>query len=486
MPIQQAIGQYCIARRLLLRAWCLCCLLILAGCVPGLSSTTPPAVQGSEWRQTGVAQAPFRMPVLATPTPTVTATIVPTTASTSTPLPSIVSTPTDLSLLPTPTLPVLDQQQRAEVFDRVWQLVADHYLYVDFGGVDWAQIKEQYRPQALAAGTSDQFYAMLTAMVDELGDWHSRFEDPQTAFKQQALADNKETYVGVGIATMPVDEGLLVTTVFPNSPATEIGIRRRDMIVAIDGEPVNHADPGMSGIPGSEVRLTVLSTDGETRDLTVQRRTVLAQIVPEATLLPQTGIGYLLIPSFWPQDMPDKVISELRQLLDQNGGQLEGLIIDLRGNSGGWRTVLEGVLAHFVQGDVGTFYNQRTTYPLTIIPSALYDQLRAAPMVVLVDENTESYAEVFAAVLQSAQRSQVVGASTAGNTETIFAYDLDDGSRLWLAQEGFRLPDESEIEGIGVTPDQPLAVDWMRFSEAHDPYILQAKELIHQVAAGSH
>jgi carboxyl-terminal processing protease len=66
----------------------------------------------------------------------------------------------------------------------------------------------------------------------------------------------------------------------------------------------------------------------------------------------------------------------------------------------------------------------------------------------------------------------------SGNTETIYAHALRDGSRLWLAQEGFRLRDGSNLEGRGVVPDVLLDVDWTRYSEDDDPQLLEALRLL--------
>jgi carboxyl-terminal processing protease len=493
MRVQQTTDQHHIVPPWLRFSWRVCyLLLILTGCA--LSPRLPPKlvhhISNPDRSAIVVVPSPSPSPSsgnlpFAISPPPLSPTLPP--APSPTPSPTLLPTvaPTTLPLSPTPTLALLEQQQRAELFDEVWHIVADHYLYPDFGGVDWEVIKEQYRPQALTAMTSEDFYAVLTAMVDELGDWHSRFEDPQTASMQQALSEGKETYAGIGILTLPVPEGLLVTTVFPDSPAAEQGIRRRDIIVAVDGQPVDLKAPKISGAAGSNVRLKVYSPDGDVRSLLLERRAVVARFVPDVSLVPQTHIGYILIQSFWAQDMADKVEAALQRLLDEHNNRLDGLIIDLRGNGGGWRTVLEGLLAQFVQGNVGRFYNQRTTYPLTITPGALYDQLKATPLVVLIDEDTESYAEIFAAILQAEQRAQIVGSPSAGNTETICAYDLDDGSRLWVAQEGFRLPDGADLEGLGVEPDRVFEINWTRFSETHDPHILTAVELIRQQIAGA-
>ncbi len=475
------------ARLLHTTLWLSCLVLGLASCAP---PTTPPTADyvphaatatlsrtSGEAPQTDLPRAAVTTPPTATPSPSPT----PTAAGTRGIGPA--ATPIELVVQPTPQLPALDEAQRSDIFEKVWGTVAAHYLYSDFGGVDWHKLKQEYQPRALQADSSAAFYATLRAMVKQLGDEHSRFLDPQAAYREQGLSTG-EVYVGIGVATIDDPQGRLVTTVFRDSPAREAGIKRRDIIVAVDGAPIDSHGSRIKGPPATTVRLQVRNPGGEERSVTVQRRAVLEQYRPDVYLLPGTDVGYLLIQSFWPMETPQAVEQALTQFLEAHEGQLAGLIVDVRLNNGGWRSVLEGLLGNFVQGEVGAFYSHSSSYGLHVTPTKVYAPVKELPVVVLVDRGTKSYAEIFAAVLQSQGRAQVVGVNTTGNTETIYPYDFDDGSRLWVAQEGFRLADGLTLEGRGVVPDRSIAIDWLRFSELRDPHIVKGVELIRQRAAG--
>ena len=382
---------------------------------------------------------------------------------------------------PTPT--ILPLAERLDLFEQVWDNVDRHYLYADFNGVDWAAIHDKYEPLVRDARTSTEFYTTLGDMVAELDDEHSRFLSPQEAREEDDLQSGNASYVGIGIISSPAEDSVLVVFVFPDSPADKAGLKRRDQIVAIDGKPID--DPTdisgrIRGPAGTTVHLTVRSPGQAERDVPIVRGRITGAVVPASSRLEnEPSIGYLIIPNLWTEDMGDRVEVELDSLL--NGSpKLAGLVVDLRGNGGGFRTVLEQILSFFVSGQVGSFYDQHNSYPFSITASPMMQRLKNVPVVVLVDNGTESYAEVLAASIQEKGRAQVVGVVGAGNTETIYQYNFDDGSRLWCAQEGFKLLDGTNMEGRGVIPDFKLEDDWTAFSEREDPHILKAIELLTQ------
>jgi C-terminal processing protease CtpA/Prc len=140
--------------------------------------------------------------------------------------------------------------------------------------------------------------------------------------------------------------------------------------------------------------------------------------------------------------------------------------------------VLVSVLSHFVRGEVGGFFDRHSTRPLVVKEGSGPD-LRGLPMVVLINNATSSYAELLAAIVQAEAHAYVIGIPSPGNTETIYAYELSGGARLWVAQEGFRLSNGINLEGKGVQPDLVMDPDWTR-SELEDPHILEAMRYLNQ------
>lgn len=458
--------------------------------VVALTGCTPPASEAMVESPTVAMQTEIPMPhavlsdtnqfqlvptVSLTPivSPISVATTVPVADATSNPTTMPTTMPTNSPALLQPSLMPLSERQ--QLFDEVWHMVNEHYLYPDFHGLDWAAVREEFAPKVARARSNDDFYVLLTEMVGRLGDQHSRFLAPGDAVAEDAQSTGVETRVGIGVIMMVSAEGTVIQQVFAGSPAERAGLRPRDRIVAVNGTRcvVDGCD-SLDGPEGSHVRLTVEAPGEEARDVVVTREYIDIRVVPVVRRL-EGNIGYMSIPSLWISDMDEQVSGALTDLVVEK--PLNGLILDLRGNPGGWRNVLMSVMSHFVQGEVGAFFDRHHDATLFVKQGSGPD-LRDLPLVVFIDQETSSYAEVLAAVLQAEAGAYVVGVPSPGNTETIYAYELNGGARLWLAQEGFRLRNGKNLEGEGVQPDVVIDVDWSSYSEENDPYILEALRLL--------
>ncbi|MDZ4721644.1 MAG: S41 family peptidase [Roseiflexaceae bacterium] len=440
--------------------------LLLMGCGP---AALPPA---------SPTHTVLRIPTSTTSaSPNPVATSVPIAPTTSVPSPSPLPTATEPALvdaIPTQIPITLSLEERRQLFEDVWATVADNYLYADFRGTNWQALHDVYVPQIEAATTKETFYQTLVELVAQLDDHHSRFVPPSDALAEDANTSGREVTVGIGVVTRLRHDGAFIQMVFPDSPAERAGIRPRDRIIGVDGRPYRTEDGDLLGSDGTAVRLTVVRPGERPRDVVLVRQEVSNRILPYYRRFPG-DIGYVAIPTLWANDMGEQVSGALTDL--RASGPLRGMVIDLRANRGGWGEVLNEVLSHFVRGQVGVFYGRNHVRPLVIAAPAGPD-LRQVPLMVLIDNDTASYAEVMAAILQTEARATVIGARSAGNTETIYAHSFQDGSRLWLAEEGFHLQNGTNLEGIGVLPNVSIESDWTRYSEDDDPQLLEALRLL--------
>ena len=412
--------------------------------------------------------------VTSIPSPTLTPTLIPT--PTTTPTPS--ATPIPLS--PTPTLAPLAASEREAIFTQVWELVRDRYIYRDYRGLDWDAVRREFALRVAAAASAEEFYDLLREMIDRLGDDHSRFESPQDVAEERARFEGELNYAGIGAIVHLVPEGGLITRLARGGPAEQAGLRPRDLILAVGGIPLADPDafgPGgpisaIRGAPGSQVRLTVRSPGQAPREVLVTRRTIPADAFPpvEASRLPGTQVGLIVIDTFNSEAIDEQVRARIEQLLQ--AGSLDGLVLDVRSNGGGRLDLMLGTLALFIDGgSIGTSRGRDRISNLTIPRGETLPQLAGVPIVALIGPDTASAAEMFAAGLQAHQRARLVGMATAGNTENLLPHDLPDGSRLWLAELAYYLPDGSLLEGQGVRPDREVPAEWWRFAPEHDPQI---------------
>ncbi len=414
-----------------------------------------------------IAPTEVQAAVLPTMLPITDATLAPIAQ----PLPIITPIPIPTG---TPAAATIPLAERRRIFEDVWRTVRENYLYPDFRGVDWNMLHDEYETRIVDAESREAFYSAMVEFVEHLDDNHSRFVPPAAVQAENVISNNVDTKVGIGIIARPKNDGALIQLVLPDSPAAKADLRARDRIIAVDGRGYQSSDGDLQGDLGSRVRLTIVRPGEKSRDVVLVRQSIEDRILPYYRRFPG-DIGYVAIPTLWVNDMGDQVSGALTDMVAS--GPLHGIILDVRSNRGGWGEVLSDVLSHFVRGQAGVFFGRRYTRPL-VVPAPAGPDLRNLPLVVLVDNDTASYAEVLAAVLRLEAGATIVGMRSAGNTETIYAHPMRDGSRLWLAQESFRLQDGTNLEGTGLEPDVQIDIDWTRYSEDDDPQLLEALRLL--------
>jgi C-terminal processing protease CtpA/Prc len=232
----------------------------------------------------------------------------------------------------------------------------------------------------------------------------------------------------------------------------------------------------VTGPECSAVVLTVQSPGQEPREMTLVRARIHSPALIQSALVPTADgsrIGYIFLPSFYDQTIPEQVATALESF-----GTLDGLIIDNRMNGGGSSDVLEPILGYFVSGHLGNYTSRHDSRSMQIEASPIQNS-HTVPIVVLVSENTVSFGEVFSGVLKDSGRAQIVGEPTLGNVEILHGYNFSDGSRLWIAEETFTpLNSQANWEVTGIVPDLMAYQDWDTFTFETDPSVAAAVQLL--------
>lgn len=388
-------------------------------------------------------------------------------------------------LVPTATLaPDALQVRHQRIFQSVWDLVHERYVYADYNGADWEAIYDEFAPRVRAAADDAAFWQLMSEMIARLNDDHSTFLTPEEVTEEERSEQGQLDYVGIGILVSPPQPErpyAVVLFTFPNSPAERNGLRAHERILEVAGTPMLYREHGpqaidaLRGPEGTVVTATVQMVGEEARTLRFTRARIQSDwpLFTRVLQTPRGAVGYLLIPTLFDETIGKRVRASLEQMAREH--QLTGLVLDMRINGGGTYPVLEELLSMFADGKLGSFVNrQGELSELRVEARPVAGLPEDIPLVILVGEDTASYAEVFSGTLQGIGRAHLIGMPTSGNVESIYPYDLEDGSRLWLAEESFIPITGERWEGKGLQPDEVVAQAWEDFSGDEEDLALQA------------
>ena len=341
----------------------------------------------------------------------------------------------------------------------------------------WDLIHEQW-PDPESIDDAALIYGAAQGMVDAMGDeGHSAFLDPEAT---DAFEESREgRYVGIGVEVDARCGVPVVTSIFSGSPAEAAGLRRGDVIAAVD-------DESTQGITMQELRDVILGNEGDTLTLTVDRSSEpepLSIDVVRGTIqvdpvtwrwLPDQTVQ-LRVTGFEP-GVNGKVREALATIRDEGA---ERLILDLRGNPGGLVPEVIGVASQFLPEGTTIFQEQERDEPAKPITTVgkTGNWLDLA-LVVLIDDASASGAEVLAAALREHGRAQLIGETTFGTGTVLSTFPNEDGSSVVLATAFWLTPDGEHVWQEGVEPDQfvTLARDAFPSRPEDDPE-LTASEL---------
>jgi carboxyl-terminal processing protease len=320
----------------------------------------------------------------------------------------------------------------------------------------WNLINGQYVQRATLDDTT-LAYAAISALADAVGDpGHTSFETPAALASEQAVLSG--TYVGIGIELAPASGGAGIATVYPGSPAAHAGLVAGDVILAINGTDVaglslDRVIALVAGASGTSVTLSIRpGSGGAAHDVVLTRAPITLPLV-EWAMVPGSAIADVRIDQF----SSGTTAALVKALKAASSDHAKGVVLDLRGNPGGFVSEAVGVASQFIgSGDV--YQTQDAAGTRTAIPVQPGGVALDMPLVVLVDKGTASSAEIVASALQDAGRAQVIGETTFGTGTILGQFSLADGSALRIGTEEWLTRDGTSIWHVGLVPDQVVAL----------------------------
>ncbi|MCR5788006.1 MAG: S41 family peptidase [Bacilli bacterium] len=304
----------------------------------------------------------------------------------------------------------------------------------------YSSVNEEYYEDI---NKNEMIEAAIKGMLDYLGDNYTTYMDiNQTSMLNDALTGE---YKGIGILI----EDHMIKEVFSKSPAEKAGLLNGDIIIRINGIDVTDvsADEVAKRIKSSKGNMTI-SVSRNNEELTFELSTEKLYVPAiSSKVLDDTSIGYIRIATF-SSTVANQVSDALDELKDKN---ISSLIIDLRSNSGGFLNAAEDVSSLFLEkGKV--IYSLKSKKLNDIVK----DKTKAKTnykIVVIVDENTASAAEIVASALKESYGATIVGKTSYGKGKVQQTISLIDGSMAKYTSAKWYTPNGTNIDKKGITPD---------------------------------
>lgn len=342
---------------------------------------------------------------------------------------------------------------------------------------DWSDLDEVYNTIAENYDGEIDRNAIIEGakkgLVAAVGDVYTEYM-PADEAKEYEAALHGEVGTGIGVEMGLRDGYVRILRTLPDNPARKAGLKAGDIIYKVDGEEVYAEDTEtisrkIRGEAGTEVELTVVR-DGEEKTFKMTRET----INNVSAYVDYSGKTAIITVTRFDTDTGELVQNLVEKDFDQKG--IEKVILDLRGNGGGYVSAAKDLLSLWIDGDVvleqrGTGIADNKTYA-----NRGQAVLADLPTVVLVNGGTASASEIVAGALKDYNLATIIGEKTFGKGVVQTLLDLSGGSLLKVTTARWYTPNGNSINGEGITPDVEVELTYDDSNHGRDPQLDAAKK----------
>ena len=319
--------------------------------------------------------------------------------------------------------------------------------------------------------------AGINGMVNYLGDPYSVFMDTETstAFNEKVNGE----YVGIGTEIIQYSDTLKIefANVYENGPAYEAGIQKGDELKKVNDEDISQKSLSeisklVKGKEGTTVKITILRGDEEL-DFVVKRKSIdIESVASEIIEYNDKKIGYIAIDIFAANT--NEQFKKQLQSLEKN--KIDSLIIDVRGNSGGYLTTVNDILSLFLKkGEL--IYQLKTKDKIEKIYDKT-DERRNYKVVVLVNGGSASASELLTSAMKDTYHAFTVGTTTYGKSKIQKTQDLSNGTSIKFTFQEWLTPEGVSIGDKGITPEYLVEYEPASEENEYDSQLQKALDLL--------
>jgi len=299
--------------------------------------------------------------------------------------------------------------------------------------------------------------AAVEGMVDAVGDVYTNYSDSNTT--DDFIQTVGGVYEGIGCTvSMTLDEQIIVVDMFDDSPSKKAGLEIGDIVIKIDGEDYNgKSSTDMSDYiknnKNDSVKLTVLRENKEVEIIIKREKIQIPYVKSEVIEKNDSKIGYIGI-SLFSSVVNEQFREQLKKI--ENVG-IDSLIIDVRGNSGGYLSSVTDILNIFL--DKGAIIYQLEDNSGVVVKKDTTNEKREYPIAVLINGGSASASEVLAATIKESYNGFVVGTNSYGKGTVQQTTSLPDGSMIKYTIQKWLTPSGTWINEVGVEPTDIVELD---------------------------
>lgn len=361
-----------------------------------------------------------------------------------------------------------------KLFLNSWKIIKKRYYDATLNHQDWNRWKTRYIDKI---ESEEDAHLAINTMLASLDDPYSRFLNSSEYSEQTTNIDSK--IVGIGVNITSISGKIVIVNTVDSTPAHKAGIKAGDILYKVDendvnGKSVSEIAQLIRGEEGTTVTIQIIR-NGKKLTKTLTRTQITIKSVNHK-ILPE-NIGYVKITSFLGTNVAEDFLTSMASL-----NSTRGLILDLRGNTGGLLPNAVLVADVFLNGG-----NIVSIVDRNGIKSDINAQGKATamnkPVIVLVDGATASASEIVSGALKDSNVAVLVGEKTYGKGMVQKIYPMPNQTGMNLTIAKYLTPNGSDINKKGIMPDYIIKYTEQDYFSKRDPQLEKAKTLMRKMCS---